>query len=83
MGGAQLRGRSAGPSRNHWRIVSTTPTWSAVEPGPPLRPKIRALAQRLREAGGNVSQAARRAGLDRRNFRDKMLAQGLSGNDSD
>ncbi len=41
------------------------------------------VARLLRETGGNVSEAARRAGLDRRNFRDKMQAHGLAGNDLD
>jgi DNA-binding NtrC family response regulator len=34
---------------------------------------------RLREAGGNVSEAARAAGMDRRNFRDKLQSFGVSG----
>jgi DNA-binding NtrC family response regulator len=38
---------------------------------------------RLREAGGNVSEAARSAGMDRRNFRDKLLAHGVSSSEQD
>jgi DNA-binding NtrC family response regulator len=36
----------------------------------------------LAEAGGNVSQAARIAGMDRGNFRDKMITYGISSEDA-
>jgi two-component system response regulator AtoC len=36
------------------------------------------LVHRLRESGGNISEAARAAGMDRRNFRDKLLAYGIT-----
>jgi two-component system, NtrC family, response regulator AtoC len=36
------------------------------------------LIHRLRESGGNISEAARAAGMDRRNFRDKLQALGIT-----
>jgi|SRR6185295_16010488 len=36
------------------------------------------LVHRLRESGGNISEAARAAGMDRRNFRDKLQAYGIT-----
>ncbi len=36
------------------------------------------LVHRLRESGGNISEAARAAGMDRTNFRDKLQAYGIS-----
>jgi two-component system response regulator AtoC len=36
------------------------------------------LVHRLRESGGNISEAARAAGMDRRNFRDKLQTLGIT-----
>lgn len=35
------------------------------------------LVHRLHESGGNISEAARAAGMDRRNFRDKLQSYGI------
>lgn len=41
------------------------------------------LVNALRSAGGNISRAARRSGIDRKNFRDKMKAHEISTEDLD
>ena len=57
-------------SEDHSEIAYLEGTWREAKE----RFERAYIRQRIQEAEGNVSQAARAAGLDRRNFRDKVRA---------